>query len=170
MACHIKAITPNVLITTCGNSFNSAQYVLYPDLFATMFNIVHLWSHLKKQDLRKIIRVNWLNTAVIQTTKITALLKAHHKSFNVSMETQLVQTDLLTHEGTQFLIPAVEVLFIIVSSSAYGNSFSYLTVLDLSYSILMSSHITSQVYHTKEREGYTPNQAPAYSQTEQNKI
>lgn len=61
------------------------------------------------------------------------------------MVMQLVQTDLLTHECTQFLIPGVEVLFIIVSSPAYGNSFSHLTFLSLSYSILMSSHITSQV-------------------------
>lgn len=92
------------------------------------------------------IHVYWFETAVIQTTENPALFKAHHKCFTVSMVMQLVQTDLLTHEGTQFLIPGVEVLFIIVSSPAYGNSFSHLTFLSLSYSILMSSHITSQVY------------------------
>lgn len=103
---------------------------------------------------------------MIQTTKNTALFKAHHKCFTVSMVMQLVQTDLLAHERTQFLIPAVEVLFIIVSGPAYGNSFSHLMFLYLSFLILMSSHITSQVYHTQEREGYTHNQTPGYSQTE----
>ncbi len=65
--------------------------------------------------------VYWFKTAVIQTTENPACFKAHHKCFTVSMVMQLVQTDLLTQERTQFLIAGVEVLFIIVSSPAYGN-------------------------------------------------
>jgi len=49
-----------------------------------------------------------IETAVTQTTD-PALFKAHHKCFTVSMVMQLAQTDLLTHESTQFLNSGVEV-------------------------------------------------------------